>query len=74
VVHLPVAMDTHPFVDELGVLEVGVLEHRHCHRRPRTLKLKPRKEKLNNSWSKTSLSRRSHHHPTWWTCWLFILS
>jgi hypothetical protein len=32
VVHLPVAVDTHPYVEELWELEVGVPEHRH----PRT--------------------------------------
>jgi hypothetical protein len=62
VVHLPVAMDVHPYVEELWELRAGVLEHRHC--RPRAQKLKLRMEKPSKIRSKTSLSRTSLRHPT----------
>jgi hypothetical protein len=67
VVHLPVAVDACPYVEELWELEAGVSEHRH--RRPRAQKLKLRMEKLSKIRSKTSLSRTSLRHPhlTWWT-------
>jgi hypothetical protein len=66
VVHLPVAMDARPYVEELWDLEAGVPEHRH--RRPRAQKLKLSMEKSSKIRSKTSLSRTSlrHPHPTWW--------
>jgi hypothetical protein len=47
VVHLPVAADARPFVEELGELKVRVPEHRH--RRSSALKLKPRMEKPNKN-------------------------
>jgi hypothetical protein len=69
VVHLPVAVDACPYMEELWELEAGVPEHRH--HRLRALKLKPRMEKLSKSWIKTSLSwssrHRHRHRPTWWT-------
>jgi hypothetical protein len=57
-----VAVDAHPWVEELWELKAGVPEHRH--RRPRALRLKLDMEKP----SKTSLSRTSPYHPhlTWW--------
>jgi hypothetical protein len=57
-----VAVDAHPWVEELWELKAGVPEHRH--HRPRALRLKLDMEKP----SKTSLSRTSPYHPhlTWW--------
>jgi hypothetical protein len=65
-VHLPVVVDTCPYVEELWELEAGVPEHRH--RRPRAEKLKLSMEKLTKIRSKTSLSQTSLRHPhlTWW--------
>jgi hypothetical protein len=66
VVHLPVAVDARPYVEELWELEAGVAEHRHHH--PRAQKLKLRMEKLSKIRSKTSLSWTSLRclHRTWW--------
>jgi hypothetical protein len=66
VVHLPVAMDACPYVEELWDLEAGVPEHRH--RRLRAQKMRLSMEKPGKIRSKTSLSRASLHHPhlTWW--------
>jgi hypothetical protein len=65
VVHQPVVMDAHPYVEELWELEAGVPEHHH--RRPRVQKLKLRMEKPSMIRSKNSLSRTSLYHPhlTW---------
>jgi hypothetical protein len=52
-----VAVDAHPYVEELWELEAGVPQHRHRH--PRALRLKLNMEKPN----KTSLSRNSPYHP-----------
>jgi hypothetical protein len=60
VVHLPVAVDARPYVEELW-LKHGVPEH--CHRRPRAQKLKLSIEKPSKIRSKTSLSQTSLHHP-----------
>jgi hypothetical protein len=62
VMHLPIVVDTRPYVQELWELEAGVSEH--CHRRPRAQRLKLRMEKP----SKTSVSRTRlcHPHLTWW--------
>jgi hypothetical protein len=66
VVHLPVAMDARPYVEELWDLEAGVPEHRH--RRLRARKLRLSMEKQGKIRRKTNLSRTSLHHPhlTWW--------
>jgi hypothetical protein len=66
VVHLLVALDARPYVEDLWELEAGVPEHRHRH--PRDLKLKLSMEKLSKIRSKTSLSQTSLRHPhlTWW--------
>jgi hypothetical protein len=65
-VHLPMAVDARPYVEELWELKAGVPEHRH--RRPRAKKLKLRMEELSKIRSKTSLSRTSLRHPhlPWW--------
>jgi hypothetical protein len=57
-----VAMDAHPYVEELWVLGPGVAER--CHHRPRVLRPKLSKEEP----SEASMSRTSLHHPhlTWW--------
>jgi hypothetical protein len=57
VVHLPVVVDTRPYVEELWELEARVPEHRPRH--PRAQKLKLRMEKPSKIRSKTSLSRTS---------------
>jgi hypothetical protein len=67
VVHLPVAVDARPYMEELWELEAGVPEHHHC--RPRAQKQKLRMEKPSMIRSKTSLSRTSLHHPHL-TCWM----
>jgi hypothetical protein len=66
VMHLPVAVDAHSYVEDLWELEAGVPEHRHC--RPSAQKLKLRMEKSSKIRSKTSLSQTSLRHPhlTWW--------
>jgi hypothetical protein len=66
VVHLPLPVDSRPYVEELWELEVGVPEH--CHHRPRAQKLKLKMEKPSKIRSKTSLSWTSlrHPHQTWW--------
>jgi hypothetical protein len=67
VVHLPVAVDARPYVEELWELEDGVSKHRH--RRPRAPKLKRRMEEPSKNRNNTSLSRTNihRHHRTWWT-------
>jgi hypothetical protein len=69
VVHLPVAVDARPYVEELWELEAGVPEHRH--RRSRAQKLKLRMEKMSKIRSKTSLSLTSLRHLTWWISWWY---
>jgi hypothetical protein len=66
IMHLPVAVDTRPYV-ELWELEVGVPEHHH-RRHLRDQKLKLVMEKPGKIKSKTSLSRTSLRHPllAWW--------
>jgi hypothetical protein len=61
VVHLPMAVDARPYVEELWELEAGVPEHRHHHSRAQKLKL--RMETPSIIRSNTSLSRTSLHHP-----------
>jgi hypothetical protein len=57
-----VAVDAHPYVEELWEVGPGVTEC--CHHRPRTLRPKLSKEEP----SEASLSQTSPHHPhlTWW--------
>jgi hypothetical protein len=62
VVHLPMAVDARPYVEELWELEVGVLEHRHHRSRAQKLKLKMEMPSIIRS--NTSLSRTSLRHPT----------
>jgi hypothetical protein len=66
VMHLPMTVDTRPYVEELLELEAGVPEH--SHRRPRAQKLKLRMEKPSKIRRKTNLSQTSLRHPhlTWW--------
>jgi hypothetical protein len=66
VVHLLVAVDARPYVEDLWELEAGVLEHHHC--RPKAQKLKLSMEKTIKIRSKISLNWTSLHHPhlTWW--------
>jgi hypothetical protein len=62
VMHLPVAIDSRTYVEELWELEAGVSEHRHHCSRAQKLKLSM--EKPSKIRSKTSLSRTSLCHPT----------
>jgi hypothetical protein len=49
IVHLPMAVGTRPFVEELEELEVGVLVHHRRHHRSRAMKLEMRMEKSSKS-------------------------
>jgi hypothetical protein len=62
VVHLPMAVNARPYVEELWELEAGVPEHRHHCLRAQKLKL--RMETPSIIRSNTSLSRTSLLHPT----------
>jgi hypothetical protein len=62
-VHLPVAVDARPSVEELERLEVDVLVCHHRHRRPVTMKLMPKRRKLSPNQSKTKPKPvQSHRH------------
>jgi hypothetical protein len=65
--HLPVAVDARPSVEELEGLEVKVPVRHRCHRCPKALKLMTKRRKLSPNRSKAILSRSSRHRPTWWT-------